>query len=77
MEFTSENTKGYSPEDLRILNLFYYRRIAKLREEEREDQVRLKHISKQIVREYDFVIKSLYPNHIPGAYHGDCHVGSE
>ena len=53
MQYTTENTEGYSSEDLEILNRIYEHRIALLDESERENADLLKHISEQVLEHYD------------------------
>ena len=53
MRYTTENTEGYSTEDLKTLNRIYEHRIALLDEDERENADLLKHISEQVLEHYD------------------------
>lgn len=53
MQYTAENTEGYSSEDLATLNGIYEHRIALLDEDERENLDLLKHISEQVLYDYD------------------------
>ncbi len=53
MQYTTENTEGYSPEDLVQLNRIYDHLIALLNEDERENPDYLQHISEQILEHYD------------------------
>jgi hypothetical protein len=53
MRYTTENTEGYSSEDLENLNRIYEHRIALLDEDERGNPDLLKHISEQVLYEYD------------------------
>ena len=54
MRYTTENTEGYSTEDLEILNRIYEHRIALLDEDERENPDLLQHISEQVLYEYEW-----------------------
>ena len=54
MQYTTENTEGYSPEDLVQLNRIYDHRIALLNEDERENSDYLQHISEQVLYEYEW-----------------------
>ena len=53
MQYTTENTEGYSSEDLAALNGIYEHRIALLDEDERENLDLLQHISEQVLEHYD------------------------
>ena len=53
MQYTTENTEGYSPQDLIKLNQIYDHRIALLDEGERENADLLQHISEQVLYEYE------------------------
>ena len=53
MQYTTENTEGYSAYDLATLNRIYEHRIALLNEDERENPDYLQHISEQVLYEYD------------------------
>jgi hypothetical protein len=53
MQYTTENTEGYSAEDLIKLNQIYEQQIALLDEEERRNPNLLQHISEQILYEYE------------------------
>lgn len=53
MQYTTENTEGYSSYDLAQLNRIYEHRIALLDEDERENHDYLQHISEQVLYEYD------------------------
>jgi hypothetical protein len=53
MQYTVENTEGYSPQDLEKLNRIYEHRIALLDEDERRNPDLLKHISEQVLYEYE------------------------
>jgi len=53
MRYTTENTEGYSSEDLVKLNRIYEQQIALLNEDERENADLLQHISEQVLYEYD------------------------
>lgn len=53
MQYTTENTEGYSAYDLANLNRIYEQRIALLDEDERESLDYLQHISEQVLSEYD------------------------
>lgn len=53
MQYTTENTEGYSSEDLATLNGIYEHRIALLDEDERENADLLQHISEQVLYDYD------------------------
>ncbi len=52
MQYTTENTEGYSAYDLANLNGIYEHRIALLDEDERENPDYLQHISEQILDHY-------------------------
>ena len=54
MQYTTENTEGYSSEDLETLNRIYEHRIALLDEDERENPDLLQHISEQVLYEYEW-----------------------
>ena len=54
MQYTTENTEGYSAEDLVQLNRIYDHRIALLNEDERENPDYLQHISEQVLYEYEW-----------------------
>ena len=51
MQYTTENTEGYSSEDLEKLNGIYEHRIALLDESERENADLLQHISEQVLED--------------------------
>jgi hypothetical protein len=53
MRYTTENTEGYSSEDLETLNGIYEHRIALLDEDERRNPDLLQHISEQVLEHYD------------------------
>jgi hypothetical protein len=53
MQYTTENTEGYSAYDLANLNRIYEHRIALLDEDERENPDLLQYISEQVLYEYD------------------------
>ena len=53
MQYTTENTEGYSSEDLETLNGIYEHRIALLDEDERGNPDLLQHISEQVLEHYD------------------------
>jgi len=53
MQYTTENTEGYSSEDLATLNGIYEHRIALLDEDERGNPDLLQHISEQVLADYD------------------------
>jgi hypothetical protein len=53
MRYTTENTEGYSSEDLKTLNRIYEHRIALLDEDERGNPDLLQHISEQVLEHYD------------------------
>ncbi|MFA5409578.1 MAG: hypothetical protein WC343_12475 [Bacilli bacterium] len=53
MQYTTENTEGYSSYDLGQLNGIYEHRIALLDEDERENADLLQHISEQVLADYD------------------------
>ena len=57
MQYTTENTEGYSSYDLVQLNRIYEQRIALLNEDERENPDYLQHISEQVLYEYDVARK--------------------
>ena len=57
MQYTTENTEGYSAYDLVHLNRIYEHRIALLDEDERENLDYLQHISEQVLSEYDVARK--------------------
>jgi len=61
MRYTTENTEGYSSEDLATLNGIYEHRIALLDEDERENLDLLQHISEQVLSDYD-VARDLVPD---------------
>lgn len=63
MRYTTENTdtEGYSAEDLANLNGIYEHRIALLDEDERENLDLLKHISEQVLYDYDLA-RDLVPD---------------
>lgn len=54
MQYTNENTEGYSSEDLARLNEIYEHQIALLDEDERENPDYLQHISEQVLYEYEY-----------------------
>lgn len=53
MQYTTENTEGFSVEDLATLNGIYEHRIALLDEDERENLDYLQHISEQVLSDYE------------------------
>jgi hypothetical protein len=53
MQYTADNTEGYSPEDLAALNRIYEQRVSLLSEDERENLSLLDHISEEVLNEYD------------------------
>lgn len=61
MQYTAENTEGYSSEDLATLNRIYEHRIALLDESERENADLLQHISEEVLADYDLV-RDLVPD---------------
>jgi hypothetical protein len=54
MQYTTENTEGYSSKDLVKLNRIYEQQIALLDEEELENADLLQHISEQVLYEYEY-----------------------
>jgi hypothetical protein len=54
MQYTTENTEGYSAEDLIKLNQIYEQQIALLDEDERRNPDLLQHISEQVLYEYEW-----------------------
>ena len=52
MQYTTENTEGYSSEDLETLNRIYEHRIDLLGEDELESPDYLQHISEQTEQDY-------------------------
>ena len=52
MQYTTDNTEGYSAYDLANLNGIYEHRIALLDEDERENPDLLQHISEEVLYEY-------------------------
>ena len=61
MQYTTENTEGYSSEDLEIMNRIYEHRIALLDEDERENLDYLQHISEEVLADYDLA-RDLVPD---------------
>jgi hypothetical protein len=57
MQYTTENTEGYSAYDLTQMNRIYEHRIALLDEHERQNADLLQHISEQVLYEYDVAQK--------------------
>ena len=53
MQYTAENTEGYSATEIAELNGIYEHRIALLDEDERENLDLLQHISEQVLEHYD------------------------
>ncbi len=53
MQYTTENTEGYSSKDLIKLNQIYEQQIALLDEDERRNPDLLQHISEQVLYEYE------------------------
>jgi len=62
MQYTTENTEGFSVEDLATLNRIYEHRIAHLNEDEQESPDYLQHISEQVIDHY-----YLARGHVPEA----------
>ena len=62
MNYTTENTEGYSAYDLATLNRIYEHRVALLDEDERENLDYLQHISEQVLSEYD--VARDHPDHV-------------
>jgi len=73
MQYTTENTEGYSSEDLATLNGIYEHRIALLDEDERENADLLQHISEQVLSDYD-VARDLVPDAIGSRDEGPLRV---
>jgi hypothetical protein len=65
MQYTTENTEGYSAEDLATLNRIYDHRVSLLDEDERENADLLQQISERILFDYD-----LAREEIPGQIQG-------
>ena len=61
MRYTTENTEGYSSEDLVKLNRIYEQQIALLNEDERENADLLQHISEEVLADYDLA-RDLVPD---------------
>lgn len=66
MQYTTENTEGYSAEDLEIMNGIYEHRIALLDESERENADLLQHISEEVLADYALA-RDEVPDQIQGA----------
>ena len=66
MQYTAENTEGYSAEDLEIVNGIYEHRIALLDEDERENADLLQHTSEEVLADYDLA-RDEVPDQIQGA----------
>ena len=66
MQYTTENTEGYSSEDLETLNGIYEHRIALLDESERENPDLLHLISEQVLYDYDQT-RDLVPDQVQGS----------
>ena len=73
MQYTTENTEGYSSEDLATLNGIYEHRIALLDEDERENLDYLQHISEQVLSDYG-VARDLVPDAIGSRDEGPLRV---
>ena len=73
MQYTTENTEGYSSEDLATLNGIYEHRIALLDEDERENPDYLQHIGEQVLYDYD-VTRDLIPDAIGSQDEGPLRV---
>jgi len=73
MQYTTENTEGYSAYDLATLNGIYEHRIALLDEDERENLDYLQHISEQVLSDYD-VARDLVPDAIGSRDEGPLRV---
>ena len=61
MQYTTENTEGYSSEDLETLNRIYEHRIALLDEDGRENRDLLQHLSEEVLADYDLA-RDLVPD---------------
>ncbi|MFA7121673.1 MAG: hypothetical protein WC277_09335, partial [Bacilli bacterium] len=61
MQYTTENTEGYSSEDLEKLNGIYEHRIALLDEDGRENRDLLQHLSEEVLADYDLA-RDLVPD---------------
>jgi hypothetical protein len=66
MQYTTENTEGYSSEDLVELNRIYKHRIALLGEDERENADLLQHTEAEILYDYDQA-RDLVPDQVQGS----------
>ena len=66
MQYTTENTEGYSSEDLETLNGIYEHRIALLDESERENPDLPHLISEQVLYDYDQT-RDLVPDQVQGS----------
>jgi len=53
VQYTAENTEGYSATEIAELNGIYEHRIALLDEDERENLDYLQHVSEQVISDYD------------------------
>jgi hypothetical protein len=73
MQYTTENTEGYSSEDLATLNGIYEHRIALLDESERENLDLLQHVSEEVLSDYD-VARDLVPDAIGSRDEGPLRV---
>lgn len=73
MQYTTENTEGYSSEDLETLNGIYEHRIALLDESERENADLLQHISEQVLYDYD-VARDQIPDAVGSRREGTLRV---
>jgi hypothetical protein len=73
MQYTTENTEGYSSEDLETLNGIYEHRIALLDESERENADLLQHISERVLSDYD-TARELIPDAIGSRAEGPLRV---
>ena len=73
MQYTTENTEGYSSEDLATLNGIYEHRIALLDEDERENADLLQHISEQVLYDYD-VARDQIPDAVGSRREGTLRV---
>lgn len=66
VQYTTENTEGYSSEDLETLNGIYEHRIALLDEDERGNPDLLHLISEQVLYDYDQT-RDLVPDQVQGS----------
>lgn len=56
MEYTLENTEGYSPEDLKTLNIIYIHRVSLLLGTDRNTQDERQRISENVLTDYDTLL---------------------